>query len=167
MQAPTHILTGILLLEVFRAIFTESPWWVQVIVVLPLAIASHFLLDASSIITYHPPKADWKDWFWVSYHSLIYIASIALLVYFLVIDSWLWWVIIAANLPDIIDWLILRLIFKKEAVCHPIADKLRNCLFKKTPNWNHKRWTVIIEFVIVGILLTSVLLIQKFITLAN
>ena len=164
MQAPTHILTGILLLEIFRAIFPTSPLWVQFLVVLPLAVASHFLLDASSIITYHPPKADWKDWFWVSYHAVIYIGAVLILVFFLV-DYWLYlWVIIAANLPDIVDWLILRALLKKKPICHPIADRLRSFLFRKTPNWNHKRWTIIIEFVLVGILLTSVLLLRKFIT---
>ncbi len=156
MQAPTHILTGILLLASFQAIFPSAPVWFQVIVVFPLSLASHFFLDASSIITYHPPKADWKDWFWVSYHLLVYVGSIVLLVFFLV-DYW--WAIMAAYLPDIIDWLILRPFFKKEPVMHPIADKLRNFMFKRTPNWNHKRWTVLIEFGIVGVLLTAVLLI--------
>ena len=157
MQAPTHILSGILLLEIFRAIFPSVQIWIQVVVVLPLAFASHFVLDASSIITYHPPKADWKDWFWVSYHVVIYVGSVVILVFFLV-DYW--WVIIAANLPDIIDWLILRAVFKKDPVMHPIADKLRNFLFRKTPNWNHQRWTIIIEFVIIGILLTLVILLD-------
>ena len=159
MQAPTHILTGILLLVVFQAIFPTAPLWLQVVVVLPLSLASHFVIDAAAIFTYHPPKADWKDWFWVSYHLVIYIGSIVLLVFF--IDDY-WWTIIAANFVDIIDWLILRLIFKKEPLCHPTADKLRNVLFKKTPNWNHKRWTIIIEFAIVGVLLTAVLLLLNF-----
>ena len=94
-----------------------------------------------------------------SYHLLIYAGSIVLLIFFLV-DYW--WVIIAAYLPDIVDWRILRPFFKKEPVMHPFADKLRNFLFKRTPNWNHKRWTVIFEFVIVGVLLTSVLLLIRF-----
>ncbi len=159
MQAPTHILTGILLLGIFQAIFPTAPLWLQVVVVLPLSLASHFVIDAAAIITYHPPKADWKDWFWVSYHLVIYIGSVVILIFF-VVDYW--WVIIAANLPDIIDWLILRPFFKKEPVCHPIADKLRDFLFKRTPNWNHKRWTIIIEFAIVGVLLTSVFLLVNF-----
>ncbi|MHA1222846.1 MAG: hypothetical protein ACTSYD_15055 [Candidatus Heimdallarchaeaceae archaeon] len=159
MQAPTHILTGILLLEIFRSIFPTAPLWVQIVVVFPICVVSHFIIDALAIFTYHPPKADWKDWFWVSYHFVIYVGAVVILVFFLV-DYW--WVIIAANLLDLIDWLILRPIFKKKPVCHPIADKLRNFLFKKAPNWNHKRWTIIIEFVIVGMLLTLVLLLQKF-----
>ena len=159
MQAPTHILTGILLLEIFRAIFPTAPLWLQVVVVLPLSFVSHFVLDALAIFTYHPPKADWKDWFWVSYHSVIYIGSVVILVFFLIEY---WWVIIVANLPDLVDWLVLRFIFKKGPVCHPFADKLRKFLFKRTPNWNHKRWTIIIEFVIIGVLLTSVLLLVNF-----
>jgi hypothetical protein len=159
MQAPTHILTGILFLAIFQAIFPSAPLWLQVVVVLPLSFLSHFFIDASAIITYHPPKADWKDWFWVSYHLVIYIGSIVLLVFF-VVDFW--WAIIAAYLPDIIDWIILRPFFKKEPVVHPIADKLRNFLFKRTPNWNHKRWTIIIEFTIIGVLLAAVMLIINF-----
>ena len=157
MQAPTHILIGILLLEVYRILFPNSPLWLQIIVVISLAVASHFLLDAVSIITYHPPKADWRDWFWVSYHSIIYLGSIVILIFFLVEY---WWAIIAANLPDIVDWLILRAIFRKKPIMHPIADKLRSFLFKRTPNWNHKRWTIIIEFGIIGTLLTVVLLLK-------
>ena len=155
MQAPTHILTGIFLLELFRLLFPASPIWLQIIVVLPLCVASHFLIDAVAIITYHPPKADWKDWFWVSYHLLIYIGSVVLLIFFFV-DYW--WAILAANLPDLIDWFVLRVFFKKQPVIHPIIDKLRGFLFKKTPNWNHKRWTIIIEFGIIGALLATTLI---------
>ena len=157
MQAPTHILIGILFLEIFRILFPYSPIWLQIIVVIPLGIASHFLLDAVAIITYHPPKADWKDWFWISYHSLIYLGSIVILIFFFVEY---WWAIIAANFPDLVDWLILRLILRKKPVIHPVIDKLRSFLFKRTPNWNHKRWTIIIEFGIIGILLTMVLLLK-------
>ena len=121
MQAPTHILTGILLLAIFQVIFPTAPLWLQVVVVLPLSLASHFVIDAAAIFTYHPPKADWKDWFWVSYHLVIYIGSVVILVFFIV-DYW--WVIIAANFPDIIDW------FKKiNKCCNP-----SNCLrFKVSP----------------------------------
>ena len=162
MHAPTHILTGIFLLEIFRVIFPTAPLWLQVVVVLPLSFVSHFFIDAAAIYTYHPPKADWKNWFWVSYQLVIYSGSVVILVFFLV-DYW--WVIIAANLPDLIDWIILRLVFKKEPVCHPIADKLRKFLFKRTPNWNHKRWTIIIEFVIIGVLLATILLLLNFLAI--
>jgi hypothetical protein len=158
LQAPTHCLAGILILELFRVIFPSAPIWVQILVVLPLSLASHFFIDASSIITYHPPKADWKDWFWVSYHLIVYAGTIVILVFFLV-DYW--WTIIAANLPDLVDWVILRPIFKKKPFFHPIADKLRSVLYKKTPNWNYKRWTVIIEFAIVGVLLTAIILLRN------
>ena len=157
MQAPTHALTGIFLLVLFQVIFTNSPLWVQFLVVFPLAFASHFLGDASSIITYHPPKADWKDWFWVSYHLIICILTILIVMIF-----WTeyWWVMIAVNLVDIVDWLILRAIFRKKPVFHQIADKLRSILYKNTPNWNYKRWTVVFEFIIMGILLTLILLLR-------
>ena len=158
MQAPTHILTGVLLLEIFRVIFPNSPIWVQILVVLPLSFASHFFVDASSIITYHPPKPDWKDWFWVSYHLLVYIGTAVVLFFFFVEY---WWTILAANLPDLVDWIILRAIFKKDAIFHPYADKLRSVLYKRTPNWNHKRWTIVIEFVIVGVLLTLILVLRN------
>lgn len=157
LQAPSHLLFGILLLEIFRVIFPSSPLWLQIIIVFPLSLASHFFIDASAIITYHPPKADWKDWFWVSYHVIVYIGTVIVLFFFLVEY---WWTIIAATLPDLVDWLILRAIFKKTPIFHPLIDKLRDILYKKTPNWNHKRWTVIIEFAIVGVLLTAILLLQ-------
>ena len=157
MQAPTHILTGVFLAELFQWIFPHSPIWLQILVVLPLSFASHFLIDASAIITYHPPKADWKDWFWVTYHLIVYAGTVVVLIFFFVEY---WWTILAANLPDIVDWFILRGVFKKDPFFHPFADKVRSFLYKKTPNWNHKRWTVIIEFCIVGILLTFILLLR-------
>ena len=157
MQAPTHILTGVFLVELFLLIFPNAPLWLQILVVFPLSFLSHFFVDASSIITYHPPKPDWKDWFWVTYHVIVYIGTAVVLVFFLV-DYW--WAIIAANLPDLVDWLTLRLIFKKDPIFHPYADKLRSFLYKKTPNWNHKRWTIVIEFGIVGVLLTLILLMR-------
>ncbi|MBN2156792.1 MAG: hypothetical protein JW776_12185 [Candidatus Lokiarchaeota archaeon] len=157
MQAPTHMLTGVFLLVLFQAIFPNAPIWIQVLVIFPLSFASHFLIDASAIITYHPPKSDWKDPFWVSYHLVIYILTIVVAIYF-----WraYWWTMIAATLVDIVDWIFLRAIFKKKAILHPIADKLRNFLYKKTPNWNYKRWTVIFEFIIMGILLTLILILR-------
>ena len=158
MQAPTHILAGILLLELFKAIFPSSPLWIQMVVVIPLSFASHFFIDASAIITYHPPKADWKDWFWVSYHVIIFIGTANVLIFFFVEY---WWTILAANIPDLVDWFILRAVFKKESVFHPIADKLRTFLYKKTPNWNHERWTIIFEFLIIGILLTVILVLRN------
>ena len=98
MQAPTHMLTGILLLEVFKVIFPAAPLWVQILVVFPLSFASHFFIDASSIITYHPPKSDWKDWFWVSYHLLVYAGTIIVAVFFFME---FWWTMIAATLVDL------------------------------------------------------------------
>ena len=157
MQAPTHILAGVLLLEVFQSIFPNSPIWLQVLVVFPLSFASHYLIDPSAIITYHPPEADWKDPFWVTYHVFVYIGAIICLVFFLVEY---WWAIIAANLVDIIDWGILRGIFKKGPVLHTASDKVRKFLYKNTPNWTYKKWTIIIEFGIVGVLLTLIIILR-------
>ena len=158
MQAYTHILFSVLLVEIFRTIFPAAPLWVQLIVVIPLSLAGHFFIDASAIITYHPPKADWKDWFWVTYHVLVYAGTVVVLIFFLV-DYW--WAIIAGTLPDLVDWLILRFIFKKDPVFHPLIDKLRSVMYKRSPNWNHKRWTVIIEYAIVGVLLTLILVLRN------
>jgi hypothetical protein len=156
MQAPTHFLFGILIADIFRTIFPDLPIWAIALMTIPLAFGSHFLIDAFAIFTYHPPKADWKDPFWVSYHLIILVLTIVGLVYF-----WnaYWWAMIAATLVDIVDWLILRAILKKPPRLHQYCDKLRTFLFKNVPNLNHTHWTIVVEFVIIGLLLTGIFLI--------
>ncbi len=151
MQTPTHILVGIGLYELTRWLLPNLPYWGIVLIVIPLAVGSHVLLDSFNKLTYHLPEAQWKDPFWVSYHVIfVYIgALIAVIVFFIPY----WWVIIAANLPDIVDWLILRLIAKKPPVFHPLIDRFRNKFFGYLPDLTAKKWTVCFELSLVVILI--------------
>ena len=157
MQPPTHMLAGMLILDIFRVIFPSSPIWLQILVVLPISFGTHYLVDIYTEITYHPSKANWNDWFYTTYHVVVYI-GVAILAYFFLIEYW--WTMIAANLVDIIDWVILRHIFKKGPLFHPTIYKWRDILFKNRPDWSYKRWTIIFEFLIVGILLIIILVLR-------
>lgn len=101
MQEPTHILAGVILQKCFD-------WKKLRAVGLGLtavtAFLSHGLLDKLANVTYHPPRADFHDPFWVSYHTMVALVTIL----FLVIWWRRWkWGIIFAMLPDV-DWIFIH-----------------------------------------------------------
>ncbi|MBD3351483.1 MAG: hypothetical protein GF364_08345 [Candidatus Lokiarchaeota archaeon] len=150
MQAPTHFLMGILIYKIFENLITPLNICWNILLVYPLIILSHFLIDAIAKITYHVPDARPQDKFWLGYH--IFILGLTLFFIF-----WFWNPFILAMffsvLVDIIDWGILRAIRKREPIIHPIIDKFRNSLFSWLPELIEKKWTVINEFTIISILL--------------
>jgi hypothetical protein len=125
------------------------------------AFSSHFLSDALSKLTYHTPEAMKKDKFWISWHIIIYSASLITLIIFF-IPFWL--AMLCVNLPDIIDWFILRPIQNrrqkknlssqsdKKYVFHQFADWIREKLFFWLPDLTYKRYGVIIELIVITIL---------------
>lgn len=157
MQSPTHFLTGMILFRVMQLLFPALPSWIFIPLVIIIGVLSHFLLDSLARMTYHLPDPQWKDPFWVSYHVIfVYLGTLVMLIVF-----WTpyWWVMLASLLPDIIDWYLLRPLFKIGPVVHPYIDKLRNSMFTWVPDWTAKKWTVILELTYDGILLTLLLLI--------
>lgn len=102
-----------------------------------------------------------KDKFWVIWHVIIYFASIMVAIIFL-IPFWL--ALLSVNLPDIIDWFIIRPIrnrkrrFGSEAGeeknyrLHQIADWIRAKLFFWLPDLTYKKVGIITELVTIGIL---------------
>ncbi len=102
MQAPTHLLTGVLIDQALPDI--RSGYARQLVVGL-LAIYSHATLDAVSALTYHPPASLPSDRFWLGYHT-----GLAALT------GWVWaanykqhkWAMICAVLPDL-DWLLVKI----------------------------------------------------------
>jgi hypothetical protein len=102
-----------------------------------------------------------SDKFWIIWHVLIYSASLIVTIIFL-IPFWL--AILFVNIPDIIDWLIIRPIQKrkrkrnqdisgeKDYQLHQIADWIRNKLFFWLPDLTYKRVGIITELVTIGIL---------------
>ena len=149
MQAPTHLLFGILIADSAHRIFPNLPVWAQILIIIPLAFISHFFIDATAKFTYHPPKPDWHNKVWISYHLGIYILAFLILIFF-----WTeyWWVMLFVTLVDTIDWVILRAILKKPPLLHPLADKIRSVLFSKVKDFNHTEWAIISELVVILLL---------------
>lgn len=122
MQAPTHILTGVAIQRAFSKMRNRTLAFILMAV---CAFLSHGLLDKLARMTYHPPKADFNDWIWVTYHSFVLLATI----YFLII---FWrkykWGILFAILPDF-DWVFIHgqtwtginIPFYKQPLIHPIV----------------------------------------------
>ena len=96
MQEPTHILTGILIQMSASAIL--KPRGLELGVTATLAFLSHGLLDELARVTYHPADANFHSPFWLAYHSVVAVATIAFLI-------WWWkkfkWGIAFAALPDL------------------------------------------------------------------
>ena len=63
-----------------------------------------------------------------------------------------WFGILAVNLHDIIDWIILRYGFKKDPILHPLGDKFRDKFFSWLPDLREKKWTVINEILLMVLL---------------
>ncbi|WP_457558848.1 hypothetical protein [Candidatus Harpocratesius sp.] len=143
MQSTTHFLVGIWIYKVFILLAPNFPTWSLINLTILLALFSHLILDCFAKITYHVPNAQWKDLFWLSYHIIfVYVGSLLLLIFYL---PQYWWVMLAATLPDIIDWYIMRPIFKKGPYIHPYIDKVRNNWFSWLPDLTSKKWTVVLE----------------------
>lgn len=101
MQAPTHILTGVLVQKIFKGNPTSIP--AQFATVL-FCYVSHIVLDKIARATYHPATADFTDMFWVTYHLIVLLGTITLLYIY---GNEYKWGIIAALLPDI-DWIFIH-----------------------------------------------------------
>ncbi|MHA1646827.1 MAG: hypothetical protein ACTSVU_08535 [Promethearchaeota archaeon] len=156
MQAPTHFLTGIIIAKLVDLCFPELNQIYFVIIVAILAVGSHFLIDALAKMTYHPPEADWHDKFWVIYHvGFVYLPSLICIIIFFIPY---WWVMIFSTLPDIIDWYTARAIFHKGPYVHPIIDKFRTKFFSWVPDFRHRKWSVSVEFGLLGVLIIGVIL---------
>lgn len=149
MQAPTHILTGVLIYKIFYSIFVGSNVIVLGVIIFIVSFCSHFLTDVISNITYHLPEEKPNDKFWVGYHIII---SIMALIFIFIYWNSYWIGISGTLLIDIIDWFILRYLFKKKAIIHPLINKFKNKFFFWMPNLIEKKWAVINELIIMVII---------------
>ena len=158
MESITHNLTAVLIQILCFNIFFNP---LNIIFTIIFAFFSHFLSDAFSKISYHTPEAMKNDAFWITWHIIIYSASIITVVIFF-IPFWL--SIFSVNLPDIIDWFILRPIknkkkrenpegiIKKNYSVHQVSDWIRNKLLFWLPDLTYKKYGIITELLMVGML---------------
>ncbi len=154
MQAPTHLLTGVL---IDQALPDIRPGYARQLMVGFLAVYSHATLDAVSALTYHPPASLASDRFWLGYH-----AGLAAL------SGWVWaanykqhrWAMICAVLPDL-DWLLVkvpklfgtRITFWQQPMLHELLLKtlyvmppLR--LLVRLPNLRQRRPAALLELIL-------------------
>lgn len=101
MQAPTHVLTGVLIEKVFNGV---RAYWLRVALIAVTGLFLHSVLDRLARLTFHPPRADFHDAFWAGYHLLVLVGFVISLYYF--------WKpynlgIIFSILPDF-DWVIIH-----------------------------------------------------------
>jgi len=101
MQAPTHVLTGVLIHRALRPV--KSPGLRYGLIFLPAAF-SHVVLDRLARLTYHPPEADFSDPFWLGYHLTLWVGFLVLLLCFGKTHKT---GIAGALLPDF-DWLVIH-----------------------------------------------------------
>ncbi|MHA1791304.1 MAG: hypothetical protein ACTSVI_01585 [Promethearchaeota archaeon] len=150
--------------------------WLAFILLFPLSIAIHFLIDAIAKATYHPPKALTGDKFWITWHLIIYAGSVFVAIYF-------WnpyaWGMFASILPDIYDWGIIRVVrhynkkrqekdpsrverekeFMEGKEFHPWVEKFRDKFLARLPNLNLQRKGIIPEILIwIGCIAITVLI---------
>jgi len=167
MQGPTHLAVGIL---IQKATYKVKPLPLRHSLVAFLAIISHGILDKLARLTYHPPMPLARDWFWISYHVMIYLLSMFILIkYFGRYKVGL----IFSIIPDL-DWVVLhsskflpfQIPFWKKPILHEFLSGFIDflppfSLLNSLPNWNSKRKGVIVEFLLLAVLATFIYVIRE------
>lgn len=156
MQAPTHILAGVIIKKLFDWSEYKAVAYTLIAV---LAFLSHGLLDNIAKMTYHRPDADFSDPIWVAYHIAVLLTSIVLL--------YMYWSeyklgIIFAILPDF-DWIMIH---SQHALGIDIpfynTPHLHNALhfiFDSIPVWQYlpdlryQPWAAIFEVILIAVLI--------------
>lgn len=156
MQAPTHILAGVIIKKLFD--WSEYKAVAYTLIAI-LAFLSHGLLDNLANMTYHRPDADFSDPVWVAYHIIILLVSIVFL--------YMYWTdyklgIIFAMLPDF-DWIVIHgqkilhldLPFYDTPhihnLLHFIYDRL--ILWQYLPDLRYQPWAAVFELILIAILI--------------
>ncbi len=151
MQLPTHLIAGILI-QFALSVLIPAPEWLLILLIIGISFTSHFIIDAVSKFTYHPPQRV-NDNFWLAWHLFIYAFGIFIIAIFF------WNFVLGmffANLVDIWDWHILRNVanrknepdWGKRFYLHPITDKIRSKFFFWIPNWNYNRLGIVPELIL-------------------
>lgn len=153
LETITHNIVAVLIQLLCFKIFSFP---LNIILTIIFAFISHFISDALSKITYHTPEPHKEDKFWVIWHIIIYCSSILSIIIF-VLPFWLG--ILFVNLPDLIDWFILRPIYsgknkenpelkwEKKFIFHPIVDFIRDNVFFWLPDWTYKKASISVEII--------------------
>ena len=169
MQAPTHLVIGVLIQEALKRKKVE-PLGLQYFLVAFLAVISHGILDRLARLTYHPPTALTGDWFWISYHSVV-----AVLTVFIVVKYWRGCKLglIFSVLPDF-DWIVIhsssllsfQIPFWKEPILHRLLFRFLDFLppssfLTALPDWTLEREAVTVEIALFTALAVTAYTMQR------
>lgn len=166
MQAPTHLLTGMLIQKAFKKV--KIPVLRYFIIAL-LAFLSHGILDFLARFTYHPPEPIVNE-FWISYHFIMFCISV-----YILLKYWKKYKfgLVFSILPDL-DWVILysgkilsmQIPFWTEPILHKISfgslGSLQQLNFLNSlPDWRLDEKAAILEMVPVLILISYFYITEK------
>lgn len=157
MQAPTHILAGVIINRLFK---WRNYRFAGLLLTFTCCLLAHGIFDKLALSVYQP-EADSSDPFWRLYHIFMWLVSLVLLYIF-------WsdykWGIIFSLLPDF-DWVIIgvqRLFnFDIRFYDMPWIHFTLNFVLNQIPPFNYmyllpdnrnQPWACIWEFVLIGIL---------------
>ncbi|HMF32834.1 MAG TPA: hypothetical protein VKK79_15525, partial [Candidatus Lokiarchaeia archaeon] len=142
------------LIQKFLFGWLHLPW--NFLLVIVLAILSHFIVDVFVKITFHTPEPhpEWR--FWVIANTSFYVASVITAI---ILFIPYWWAMLAANVIDIYDWVILRPVQAvkrkknpeytlEKYMIHPRIERFRDKHLTWVPNLLYDPKGVIPEIII-------------------
>lgn len=159
MQAPTHLVAAMLIQVILILLFPDLDPLILLPLIFITAVLSHILIDCIADITYHVPDARLNDKFWLSYHIIIFLLTGIMLILF-TLEYWI--AFLGSMFFDLVDWILLRAILKKEPIFHPIVDKIRSIFFSWLPNYREEKWAVANEVIIVGLIAIGFSIVKLF-----
>ncbi len=162
MQAPTHILAGIIIQQSVRR--SPLPRAAALSLTAAAAFLSHGILDKLANMTYHPPRADFHSRFWVAFHLCVLATTI---LFFCLWWRRFKWGILFAVLPDF-DWVLIhgQAIFHFQIpfyrtphmhnLLHVIVDQTPPMSWITIPNHRQNPWACLWEVALVFLMLAAI-----------
>jgi len=159
MQAPTHLLIGMLIQKSLNRVGLPV---VRIFVVALLAFFSHGILDSLSRFTYHPPEFIANE-FWISYHLILLVLTV-----YIFLKYWKKYKLslVFSILPDF-DWLILyfseflsiNIPLWSELILHKVSFFFLGSLpqlsfLSYLPNWSLNEKAAVVEIVPMLVMIT-------------
>jgi hypothetical protein len=158
MQAPTHILAGVL---IQKACSCRRHNRLALGPTALVAFLSHGFLDRLANLTYHRANPDFHSPIWVGYHATLLLVTILFLY-------WWWkpfrWGIVFACLPDL-DWIFIhgqellrfQIAFYREPLLHNLLGYVFDHLpgfgwLRHLPNYRSNPWAIVPEAVVITVL---------------
>jgi hypothetical protein len=158
MEAITHFFSGIFIMAVLQYFIRVT--WIVYMLLFPLCILAHFFIDSIVLITFHTPTPRPKDKIWLAWHVIVIVGSIFVAIVFTWVKFYLW-ALVAANIPDLYDWLFLRACCAAKKIrlpenpdllpryfMHYWIGRLRTRYFSRLPDWREQHKGIIIEVII-------------------